>query len=323
MKKILLISIVISGFIPLFGQQVSQVNHYWLDNTRVNPGAAGNMDMVNISGIIRQLSFVGFPGAPKSLILNADAPFNLFNKKHGVSLNVMQDIYGFNSDINFSFSYAYRPKLGDGHLGIGIGVEGMNVTIDPEWVYPSGSGNEGTLTVPQGGSDGGEFGVNMSLGMFYRSEDIYFGLSAKNIFSPKPLKYNSNTTGVGEPDFEILMKPHYYATAGYTMTLSNPSFEYVPSLLIESDITTVKLDINNSIIYNKNIWGGVTYRHGAAIIGMFGLTIYEDIKISYAYEFQTSALNNYSGGTHEFVLNYSFKVISDKEPKKYRSIRYL
>lgn len=329
MKKILLISIIVIGSLPIYSQAETQVNQYWYDHIRVNPGSAGNKDMVCISGILSDNQmFQGFPGGPRSVILNANAPFNLFGAKHGVGISIMQDAIGFFTDTKVSLSYAYRQPMGDGHLGIGIAGELQENKITPQWQGTEDYDPASDPAIPQTESNG--MGFNLSTGIFYRSEDIYFGISAKNIFSPKTIEYKtsgestSSTIGTNGSDAVLLLTPHYTATAGYTLQMNNPSFEYTPSVFIKYEGgSPISIDFNNLVTYNKKMWGGVTYRHKASVIGLFGLTIYEDMRLSYAYEFKTSAMAPFGGSVHELVLNYCFKLGVEKSPQKYRSIRYL
>jgi type IX secretion system PorP/SprF family membrane protein len=111
--------------------------------------------------------------------------------------------------------------------------------------------------------------------------------------------------------------------AGYNIQLSNPAFELLPSVFLQSDARMTKIDLNTTLLYNKKFWAGVTYRVGAAIVGMVGLEILNGVKVGYSYDFDTSALTSFSKGSHEVMIGYSFTVGMDKIPQKYKSIRFL
>jgi hypothetical protein len=76
-------------------------------------------------------------------------------------------------------------------------------------------------------------------------------------------------------------------------------------------------------MYNKKFWAGVTYRVGSAVVGMIGMDIMNGVKVGYSYDFDTSALANFSKGSHEIMLGYSFTLGVEKTPQKYKSIRFL
>ena len=76
-------------------------------------------------------------------------------------------------------------------------------------------------------------------------------------------------------------------------------------------------------MYNKKFWAGVSYRVGAAVVGMIGIDILNGVKIGYSYDFDTSALISYPKGSHEIMVGYDFTLGIEKTPQKYKSIRYL
>ena len=154
---------------------------------------------------------------------------------------------------------------------------------------------------------------NLGLGIYYKTEKIYLGVSSTNITQPK-IKYAKGTPNLTR---------HYYITAGYDLALPNPSFELIPSVFIGSDGRSSSLDINSLILYNKRIWGGVTYRLNSAIVGMVGIELKNGIKIGYSYDFATTDLTHYNSGSHEILVNYCFNVVKEKIRRKYKSVRFL
>ncbi|MBN1598034.1 MAG: type IX secretion system membrane protein PorP/SprF [Bacteroidales bacterium] len=315
MKKILISGFLILVTVAIKSQQLPQVSHFMYDNVRTNPGSAGNKDMICISGISRQ-QMVGFPGNPVNFIFNVDAPFRLFGVQHGVGLAMFNDALGFNSDINFQLDYAFRVNIGDGVLGIGVSGGFFDKNLDPEWVYVD---EDTDPYAPEG--DATNMAFSLGAGLFYRNENIYFGASALNINTPEIVSAGSG--GNTNSEVVYLLERHYYITAGYDMQLSNPAWELKPAVLLKSDFAATDLDLNLTVEYNKNIWGGVTYRTGEAVIGMIGLELIENLRVGYSYDFATSSITKYSSGSHEIMLNYCFKIGVEKAPQKYKSIRFL
>lgn len=320
MKKILLTSAFISLACALYSQQLPQVSHFMYDNVRTNPGSVGSMDMICVNGIYRE-QMAGFPGNPKNFFLNADVPFKLFNVNHGAGLAVYSDLIGFNVDINVNLSYAFRISLGKGKLGIGINGGFFQKDLDDSynWNYPGdgpASGND--PKIPQGSSD--KMALNIGAGLFYRSDDIYFGASVLNINTPE---IHTPAQEDNSGDSEYILNRHYYITSGYNMQLTNPAWELKPALLLKSDGIATDMDINLTVAYNKKFWGGVTYRTGAAVVGLIGVEIIEGLKLGFAYDFATSAISKHTKLSYEILLNYCFKIGVEKDPQKYKSIRYL
>jgi type IX secretion system PorP/SprF family membrane protein len=290
------------------------------DYARTNPGSLGSKDMV-CANIIGKNALTGFPGNPTNVFLNAQVPFNLFGGKHGVGLSIFRETIGFYSDIDIKLGYAFRFKVGEGTLGIGVNGGVRQNSIDGEWVGTTTIDPATDPNIPPANKTN-LLAANVGAGLFYRSEDTYFGASVLNIYSQEFDYADANGT-TGTSTAKVTLRPHYFVTAGYNVQLNNPAFELQPSVNFLYDGATVTFDINGTLSYNKKIWGGVSYRAGSAVIGMIGLMILDGAKVGYAYDYQTSALSKYSNGSHEILVNYCFKLGVEKTPQRYKSIRYL
>ena len=153
----------------------------------------------------------------------------------------------------------------------------------------------------------------MGFGLFYNTDNLYFGLSTTHLNKPK-IKFETANP---------FLARHYYAVAGYRIQLSNPLFEILPSAVFRSDGRINSFDISGLVRYNKKFWGGVSYRAGNALTGIIGFELFNGVRIGYSYDFTTSEIGNYSTGSHELTLGYCFSLSLDKAPQKYKSIRFL
>jgi len=321
MKKFILVGCTLLIWIGAFSQQERQVSHYMYDLVSINPGSAGSSEMISTHAIMRQ-QWVGIDGAPLGVVLNLDAPFKLFNANHGVGASIWYDEIGFNKDINATLSYAYQFSVGNGKLGLGVSGSFVNRKLNPEWVIPSGAPHdpvEVDNAIPNGAQN--EFTFDLGAGLFYRTEELYVGISTTHLLQDEFVYVTEGSSGTSESSEKMIR--HYYLTVGYDMQLSNPAFELLPSVLIQSDARVTKIDLNTTVMYNKKFWAGVTYRVGSAVVGMIGIEILNGVKVGYSYDFDTSALSSFSKGSHEVMLGYSFTLGVDKIPQKYKSIRFL
>lgn len=79
-------------------------------------------------------------------------------------------------------------------------------------------------------------------------------------------------------------------------------------MLVKSDATSTQVDLNATFLYNNMVWLGVSYRTEDAIAPMIGYQFKPNdksmLRIGYSYNVATSALSNYSSGSHEVMLNY-------------------
>jgi type IX secretion system PorP/SprF family membrane protein len=321
MKKILLLCIASILWIGAYSQQERQVSQYMFDLISVNPGSAGSTDMISTHAILRQ-QWVGIEGAPQDFVVNLSAPFKLFKAHHGVGLSISDDKLGFNDDINLSLSYAFQFQLGNGKLGLGLSGSFINRKLSPEWSIPNSPPHqpfESDGAIPSDKQNKNTF--DMGAGLFYRTDDLYVGISSTHLLEGEFTYQKSATPGSSESKDKLVR--HYYLTAGYTLQMSNPAFELLPSMMLQSDLSATKIDLNATVQYNKKFWVGVSYRVGAAVVGMIGVDILNGVKIGYSYDFDTSALDNVSKGSHEIMVGYNFTLGVEKTPQKYKSIRFL
>ncbi len=314
MKKDLLILIFLLAVMVSSAQQDPQFSQYMFNLVSFNPGATGSSDMICLSGVNRQ-QWVGFDGAPSASHFNVNAPVRPFGLNSGVGLSILSDNLGFNNDLGLAAAYAYKLDIGSGTLGIGINLGMFNKALKADWYIPSelegSTPPDSDPLIPAG--DESQIAFDMGFGLFYKTDNLYFGVSASHLNQAK-IKYETSTPYLAR---------HYYAVAGYRFQMSNPLFEILPSAIIKSDGRTNSFDVSTLVRYNKKFWGGVSYRPGDAVAGIIGFELFNGIRVGYSYDFNTSDIGNYSNGSHEFTLGYCFSLSLDKTPQKYRSIRFL
>jgi type IX secretion system PorP/SprF family membrane protein len=298
---------------PLLSQQDPLSSQYMFNTLTFNPGVAGTSGMICATAMNRQ-QWVGFKGAPSTTLFNISAPVSPFKIKSGVGLLVESDNIGFDKDINLSASYSYLMDVGSAKLGIGLSLGMFNTTLNPTWEIPSGDAftpASGDPLIPENKQSVVAF--DAGLGLFYKAEKYYAGLSVTHINQAK-IKFSKGTP---------YLSRNYYFTAGYTLQLQNPAFELLPSTFVFSDGKVIQFSLTSLVRYNKKVWGGVSYRAGDALIGMIGLELFNGIRLGYAYDFTLSDIRKSSSGSHEFMVNYCFDLNLGKSPMKYKSIRFL
>ena len=314
MKKIISISVLIIGvFMNILGQQDPQNSQFMFNKLIYNPGYAGNSGGICATASARQ-QWVGFKGAPSTTVFYADAAVNPFNISSGVGLSIGNDQLGFEKNLSIAGTYAYRMDLGKGTLGIGLNIGFYNKALDPTWEIPTSDYHtpaSGDPLIPEGKESFVAFDIG--LGLFYSTENFYVGVSSTHINQPS-FKFNKGTP---------FMARHYYVTGGYSLRLPNPVFELLPSFFLQSDGKATQLTINTNVLYNKKIWGGVSYRTGDALVALLGLQLINGLRIGYSYDFPTSDIRKNTGGTHELMLKYCFDISLEHVPKRYKSIRFL
>jgi type IX secretion system PorP/SprF family membrane protein len=314
MKKVrTVILALISTVSMVSGQQDPVVSHYMFNTQTYNPAYSGMSGMIAATALTRQ-QWVGFPGAPSTMIFNINTPFNIFGITSGAGLLIESEKYGFSNDINITLAYSYLMPLGTGTLGAGLSAGILNKTLEPEWFIPGGSAHtppSGDPLIPE--NDESYLALDISGGVYYQGVNYYVGLSVTHLNQPD-IKYTKTATYVSR---------QYYLTAGYTFQLPNPALELIPSAFVVFDGAAAQYVATGMVRYNKKVWGGVSYRAGDAISGFAGTELYNGLKIGYGYDFPLSEIRNGTSGSHEFIVSYSFDIGLGKSTTKYKSIRFL
>ncbi len=223
---------------------------------------------------------------------------------HGVGVQVINDVTGPLSNFSAYGTYAYhigiapRTTLAAG-FGVGInriGIDGNkldygDVVVDPA-VYSAGIINKTRLDV--------------MAGLYLYSADYFIGLSAQQVV-PQKIDFSNGfiTTKQGRS------VPHIFATAGYRF-LIGADFNFIPSVMVKYvQPVPTQVEFNFKLQYHDKAWVGASYRHNDGIAGMLGINVSNTLNVGYAYDYTSSRLNNFSKGTHEFVIGF---IIGNKYP---------
>ena len=293
-------------------QQDPQFSQNQFNQLTVNPGFAGSTGFINLS-LLNRYQWVGFPGAPVTIVFNTDGEFNLIGKNDGLGLSIMSDVIGFEKNISVGLNYSWRTKIANGTLGSGIslGLMNKNLKLDMTGIDGSNLVNLSDPALPTGEANGvlADFGA----GLFYQHKDYYLALSVKHINQPI-LSFDESG--------KYSLRRHYYLYGGYTIHLADERLVALPSFFFKTDATTWQTDLNLTVQYDNRFWGGLGYRLQDAIIISIGSELWNGIRFGYSYDISTSALSRYNAGSHEFLLSYSV-LLNKKRTHAYRSVRFL
>jgi type IX secretion system PorP/SprF family membrane protein len=291
-------------------QQDSQFSMGFLNRVFTNPGETGNTldDMYRVS-MANRLELTGFEGAPVINVLSFHGPVTLFGVSSGVGVTLYNDMAGALRAPGFNLSYAYLHPLGEGTLGAGINL-GMISSwyAGDSWRLPDAGQNDPALPTRE------EAGLSfdMDLGVAYNSNTWFGGLSMRHLTAPR----------LGTERLAKL-KQTLYLNAGYKYAFEDSEWELMPVFNLATDFAQTSWQVNATVWYNKKYWAGIGYRWGQAVVGMVGMDFFGGVKVAYAYEYMTSMLSKFSGGSHELMLSYAFTFSVPRGTQQYKSIRYL
>lgn len=300
-------------------QQDPQITQFMHSKLTYNPGYAGTSDAL-CGNILYRKQWAGFPGAPTTLVFNADMP--VMNLPLGAGLNIMTDQIGATKTLFARLAIAYNKQIGPGKLGAGIDVGILQNQISEAWIVPEpgkvdnsipGNYTSGTQSISN--PDLNKMSYDLGFGIYYGIPNkMYVGIASTH------LPGQSLAAG----DAKYVLARHYYIMAGYTFEL-NPFNSITPNINVKSDGSTSIIDVNLTYMYNNMVWAGVTYRAQDAIAPMVGVKLLKDknLKIGFSWDFTTSKLKGYTSGTYELMLGYCYNIKKQKTPTVYGNVRFL
>lgn len=293
--------LLVFGF--LNAQQEPQYTQYMYNMSIVNPGyMMDELGLVEVGSLYRT-QWVGIDGAPKTANVFANIPLN---DKIELSINYLNDYIGDPvnmSENQFNVDAAYRILLKNGlnmSFGLKAGFDHLNFSA-----LGSNVGNDPLF------QNSKKTVLNIGAGVFAFKEQYYIGFSAPNLI---PTEINSNDGIVYKDD------AHLFLIGGYVFTLNN-SLKLKPSTVVKYvSGAPLSFDVSANALLHDRFELGLSYRYQDAIAGLIGIYVTRDLRLGYAYDYNTSGLKNYNSGSHEFILIYRFDVLGIG--RKYISPRF-
>ncbi|MEZ4931117.1 MAG: type IX secretion system membrane protein PorP/SprF [Saprospiraceae bacterium] len=271
-----------------------------------NPAFAGSQEAPCVSCIVRE-QWLGLKGAPSTQAVTFNMP--MMNNRVGIGANVMRHTIGITTMYDVDLAYAYRFRLGQGMLGIGVQGSLRSLTNDfVETVATQSKPDD--LTIPTNNEN--KFSFNFGSGVYYNSDRFYFGFSVPRLLS-NSIDFNSNDNIVSR---EV---QHIYAMSGYTATLSE-DLKLRPQILLKYvDNAPLDADINMNLLIQDKFMAGLTYRtggnkveerRGESIDVLFGVQLTDNLMFGFSYDYPLSEIRDYSSGSIEASFHYCIGQIS-------------
>ena len=158
--------------------------------------------------------------------------------------------------------------------------------------------------------------VDLGVGAYYSHLKFYAAFSAHHLTAPR--------VSLGEKS-QIKIHPIFYLTGGYNIQTRNPLISIQPSIQLQSDFTSTRLDVTGQLFYSyrsKVLSGGLTYSPDTSVTFNIGLTV-QGVTLGYAYECFTSKIGAASG-SHDLVVRYALDLnVFKKNRNLHKSVRIL
>ena len=304
---------ILSAFVLCsFGASAQQdiaLTHFIYNKFAINPGATGIEEGL-CGNLIYRNQWDKVNGAPNSVVFNAEINMESFGKwSGGFGLNFTHDAIGFNRQNNVMLNYSHHLTLGNGKLGLGVGVGMVNFGMNPTWIGPQ---TQIDPTFP-GASSAITFDVNF--GIYYRAQNWFAGISSTHLQASTLNLTSQFPLGSSSGNVPYDLARHYYAMGGYTFKAVGPGDIDVQATL-QTDLLKYSANINARYIFRGFLYGGLGFRNSDAVSVLLGWRPFDKklasgkgrafMWVGYSYDITVGRLSKISNGTHEIALKFCY-----------------
>lgn len=281
--------------ITSYAQQDAQYTQYMYNPLSVNPAYAGTRDVLSFVGLYRS-QWVGLDGAPTSMNFSMHSPVG---KRVGLGINFTRDeiFIADESYLDIDFSYSLpisdKAKLS---LGIKGGAHLLNIDSNKLNTGPFNGGDGDTeINIDN------RFSPQIGAGAYYYTDKFYAGLSVPNLLETEHYDESSNSNNSSATAEE---RVNYYFMTGYVFDLTD-KLAFKPALLTKLvQGSPLQVDLSANFLIHEKLTLGAAYRWSAAISGLVGFQVSDQVFVGFAYDRETTELQQYNDGSYEVLLRF-------------------
>jgi len=276
-------------------QQDAQYTQYMYNTLSVNPAYAGSRGQLSFAGLYRS-QWVGLDGAPETFTLNLHSPIRNSRLGYGISIvndnigdGVVQETY-----LDAVVSYTIDVSM-DAKLSFGLKAGGNMLSLDF-----NGLRNFDQEVVNQNNIDN-RFTPNFGLGIYYHTDKFYAGVSAPNVLESEYFDNDNSDDGI---NFLSAERMNIYLITGYVFDLG-ADLQFKPALLTKAvGGAPLQVDLSASFLFANKFSFGAAYRWDAAVSGLVGFQVTDQIMLGLAYDRETTELGGtqFNDGSFEVFL---------------------
>ncbi len=276
------------GFIAV-AQHAPQYSTFMFNKLAYNPAYAGSREVLTIGADYRN-QWSGINGAPKTASIYAHTPF--FKQRAGAGLSIISDQVGMMNFNYVNLSYNYRLPLSNGAT-LSLGLMGRLEHGAIDWTKADAIDQNDRLVQATTTS---KVQPNFGMGVYYAHDNYYVGLSV-----PQVMK-NALYTNLGA----VVNNRNFYLMGGAVIKV-NDNIKFKPAALISYNPNApFEVEVNANFIFMDAFWVGASYRLGDSFDGVVAYQITKQIKAAIVADFTLSELKDYTTGSFEFLVEYSF-----------------
>ncbi len=298
MKKIknILMLLLLSLATNITAQQDALYSQYMFNQFTINPAYAGSRNSLS-SVLLYRSQWVGLDGAPNTMNFSIHSPFS--GRNMALGMNFIIDEIGPSETASIMGTYAYHLKTSKGKISFGLrgGVISTSLKNDMLNFYDNNdvhnTGGVLQMVTP-----------NFDFGVYYYTSGFYSGLSVNHLIGQTENFQN------GQTQFDL--DRHFTLATGGVVVFSD-NLVFKPSLFVRYvSKMPINYDLNASILFNKTLWLGFSYRSSKNLVLITEYNISDFIRIGYSHDFDLSKLRRYNTGTHEVFIGCDLNIKKNK-----------
>jgi len=283
---ILLFAVAVS----LYGQQQATYAQYMFNGLAINPAYAGSHEVLSAS-VLGRFQSIGLPGAPDTQTLSIHSP--IAGQRFAVGLNVVNDHIGVINQTGVSGIYAYRLPIKRGgaiSFGLQVGMSAYRANYTDLDLYQSDVLFANNVRQNR---------LNVGAGIYITKPLWYVGLSMPHMM---------NNVFERAGNFETVYQNIPVILSGGYVFIVSPMFKVKPNFLFKAvDGRSVELDLNANVLFDDVVWVGVSYKFVNTVVLLTELQLTDQFRFGYSYSIATGPIKQAELGSHELLLQYSFK----------------
>ncbi|MBK8967124.1 MAG: type IX secretion system membrane protein PorP/SprF [Saprospiraceae bacterium] len=314
MKQRILLFIIAALAVATTGQaqQEHQYTQFMYNKLPINPAYAGARGVPSITALYRN-QWMGFDGAPKSVLASFNSPF--LTERVGVGVVISHRQIGLDKDFSGSLAYSY-DLIPDDEISLRAGIMGSirSLSIDfSDAVTPDPSGPGGDNSLDPGKVS--SIFANVGAGLYFTyNNQFYAGFSVPRIYA--------NTIGINENPLPAGFRsaketPHFYGMAGAILKLSE-DINLMPAVLTKYvKNAPFDVDVNVNLEIKEKVTAGLSYRAGGNGAGdsmdlLLFWQAHPQFGVGVAYDFSLSDVKDYTAGSIELLFQADLKKVSSR-----------
>jgi type IX secretion system PorP/SprF family membrane protein len=292
------ISLCFTAFcsMAVHAQQLYKISNYMQHSFLANPAVVGANGYATIGAAYRS-QWQGIDGGPTTTVIFGDTYFSKMNT--GLGIVLYSDKTGPTTRSGGELNLSYSVKFDNDNnkrLMIGIGGQLIQYKIDKAKIA------DALQNDPLLASSGSTLKADANAGIYYRSNTLNMGVSAKQLIQPKLnfIKTSSNPEG--------RLYRQYTGTISYNIkTDADNIIQPHAEVRYQPEAPT---DYEGGItLYHKDAFHiGGSYHYKQAYTLFAGVKFMHKFSINYAYEAYTAPVGLFEKGysAHEIMLRFFF-----------------